>query len=70
MGDNRTGAGTGDDETILISLHKCNIKVESIWIVITIYDRGKQFDDVKGAYARITDSNKGNEFCRFNLSKN
>jgi stress response protein SCP2 len=70
MGDNQTGVGSGDDENIIIKLHKANLAVESIWIVITIYTRGNQFDDVSGAYARISDNLKGNEFCKFNLSNN
>jgi hypothetical protein len=37
---------------------------------VTIYTKGNQFDDVKGAYARLVDSNTKKEFCKFNLSRN
>ena len=65
-GDNRTGEGSGDDERIEIYLDKIQDKVDSIWPVINIYDNGKQFDDVDGAYCRLFQDK--HEFCRFNLS--
>jgi hypothetical protein len=37
---------------------------------VTIYTRGNQFDDVKGAYARLVDPITKKEFCKFNLSRN
>lgn len=52
-GDNRTGAGAGDDEVISVDLSKISDDIESIWPVITIYNNGKQFDDVSGGYVRI-----------------
>ena len=52
-GDNWTGEGSGDDERIEIYLDKIQDKVDSIWPVINIYDKGKQFDDVDGAYCRL-----------------
>ena len=70
MGDNQTGAGSGDDENIIIKLHKANLAVESIWIVITIYTRGNQFDDVSGAYCRLMEHGSNSEICRYNLSNN
>ena len=39
-GDNRTGEGKGDDETILINLDKVSRQVHSLWAVITIYTDG------------------------------
>jgi stress response protein SCP2 len=39
-GDNLTGFGSGDDETIDIDLSKVSPKVHSIWPVITIYTSG------------------------------
>lgn len=67
-GDNETGEGDGDDETIEIYMSKINQAVDSVWLVITIYTDGFQFDDVKGAYCRLMSD--GFEFCRYNLSKN
>lgn len=36
-GDNRTGDGDGDDETIDIYLNKMAAEVDSIWPIITVY---------------------------------
>jgi tellurium resistance protein TerZ len=69
-GDNQTGDGKGDDETILIDFSKMHPNVDSIWPVITIYTAGDEFDDVRGAYSRIFDGITGAEFIRFNLSAN
>ena len=38
--------------------------------MITIYTKGCQFDDVKGAYCRIYDPISQAEFLRYNLSEN
>jgi stress response protein SCP2 len=54
-GDNTTGRGRGDDETITISLEKVSQEILTIWPVITIFTSNRQFDDVKGAYCRIYD---------------
>ena len=43
-GDNRTGAGSGDDETISINLEKVDSSVETLWAVITIYTYSSTFD--------------------------
>ena len=42
-GDNTTGEGSGDDETISINLSKVDPKVDSIWPVVTIYTDNKSF---------------------------
>ena len=55
-GDNLTGEGEGDDETIRIFLNKVNPNIDSIWPVINVYTAGQQFDDVKGAYCRLMDN--------------
>ena len=55
QGDNRSGEGDGDDEVIKIHLPQISPQVNSIWPVITIYTKGKQFDDVSKAYVRILD---------------
>ena len=39
-GDNRTGIGSGDDETITIRLDSLPKGIDSIWPVITIYTAG------------------------------
>ena len=41
VGDNRTGGASGDGERIEIYLDKVQQRVDSIWPVINIYQRGK-----------------------------
>lgn len=71
-GDNRTGNGTGDDETILIDLTKAPQGVVNYSIVVNIYDgntRGQHFGMVENAYIRLVDENTGTELLRYDLSK-
>ncbi|MGL6174563.1 MAG: TerD family protein [Cellulosilyticaceae bacterium] len=71
-GDNRTGAGDGDDEKISISLNNVPQNCHKIVFAATIYeaDSKKQtFSKVKNAYVRLMNADKGNEeICRFNLT--
>ena len=70
-GDNRKGSKEGEnkDEELYIFLDRLSEDVDSIWPVITIYSSGTRFSHVKNSYCTVND-NKGNEFCRFNLSHN
>lgn len=55
-GDNRTGAGDGDDETISFDLSKVNTNCDSIVILLNIHDainRGQNFGQVKNAVAHL-----------------
>ncbi|WP_127530859.1 TerD family protein [Paenibacillus kobensis] len=71
-GDNRTGAGEGDDEQINIDLANVPANVEKIAFTITIYEaveRSQNFGQVSRAYVRILDENSGNELIRFDLGE-
>lgn len=69
-GDNRTGAGDGDDEQIIVKLDSLEHKYEKILFVVTIY-QGKQnnqhFGMVENAFIRAVDNN-GKEILKFSLS--
>jgi stress response protein SCP2 len=69
-GDNRTGAGDGDDEQIIVKLDSLERKYEKILFVVTIY-QGKQnnqhFGMIENAFIRAVD-NKGQEILKFSLS--
>jgi len=67
-GDNLTGEGDGDDETIEVSLPRIDSKAQSLVFVVNIYTRGKTFAEVKKPYCRIVDPD-GSEFCRYELSE-
>lgn len=72
-GDNRTGAGDGDDEKISITLNRLPKECAKVVFAVTIYDaekRRQSFSNVKNAYVRLVNEDKGNsEICRFNLSE-
>jgi tellurium resistance protein TerD len=71
-GDNRTGAGDGDDEQIIVKLDTLDAKYEKILFLVAIY-QGKQrkqhFGGIENAFIRAVD-NKGKEIAKFNLSGN
>lgn len=71
-GDNRTGAGDGDDEQIIANLNVLDDRYKKIVFVVSIY-QGKQkqqhFGKVENAFIRAVDA-RGNEMVRVNLSAN
>lgn len=71
-GDNRTGAGDGDDEQIIVKLDALDKKYEKIVFLVTIYQgkrREQHFGLLENAYIRAVDA-KGKEIAKFNLSGN
>lgn len=72
MGDNRTGAGEGDDEVIKIDLSKISQNVKEINIVVTIHEatsRRQNFGMVRNAFIRIVYENSGKEIARYDLEE-
>jgi stress response protein SCP2 len=69
-GDNRTGAGDGDDEQLILKLNDLPVEYAKIVFVVQIYEgtkRGQSFGKVNNAFIRAVDS-KGKEMVRFDLS--
>lgn len=69
-GDNRTGAGDGDDEQIIVKLDSLDPKYDKILFIVSIYQgrqRNQHFGGVENAFIRAVD-NKGKEIVKFNLS--
>lgn len=72
-GDNRTGAGDGDDETIHFDLTKIPPNVESIVVVISCFSG--DLTRVRNAFARVVDCERARdpatadsaELCRFDI---
>ena len=73
-GDNRTGAGEGDDERIRIDLESIPAHVQKIVFVVTIHEaqaKRQTFGMVENSYVRILDEEHNErEVCRFNLKEN
>ncbi len=66
-GDNRTGAGDGDDEQINVTLGQVPEHVKSIVFTVNSFT-GQSFSQVENAYCRLLNANNGKEVARFNLS--
>ncbi|WP_250284124.1 MULTISPECIES: TerD family protein [unclassified Frankia] len=70
-GDNLTGAGEGDDESIVITLGQVPAEIDKIVIPVSIYgaqDRQQNFGQVRNAYIRVVDQT-GIELVRYDLSE-
>ncbi len=71
-GDNLTGEGEGDDETINVELPLVPPQVQKIVFTVSIYDaeqRGQAFGQVSNAYIRVINRADGNELARYDLSE-
>ena len=71
-GDNRTGAGEGDDEQITVDLGLVPANIEKIDFTVTIYEadvRRQNFGQVSNAYVRIVDEATGSELIRYDLEE-
>ena len=66
-GDNRTGEGDGDDESIQVNLEKLPANVKHLVFTVNSFT-GQNFEAVENAYCRIVDEVTGKELARFNLS--
>jgi len=66
-GDNRTGAGDGDDEQINVDLTKVPSQVKSLVFTVNSFT-GQNFSQVENAYCRIVNASNQQEIARFNLS--
>ena len=72
MGDNRTGAGEGDDEQIRIELSKVPENLTKIAFTVTIYEpeqRRQNFGQVNNAFIRIYNEDTGEELLRYDLGE-
>lgn len=66
-GDNRTGAGDGDDEQINVDLSAVPAGMKSLVFTVNSFT-GQNFSQVENAYCRILNAANGQEVARFNLS--
>ncbi|ABG15944.1 chemical-damaging agent resistance protein C [Yersinia pestis] len=71
-GDNRTGEGEGDDESLKIKLPLIPADVDKIVFVVTIHDaqaRRQSFGQVANAFIRLVNDDNGVEIARYDLSE-
>jgi tellurium resistance protein TerD len=71
-GDNRTGAGEGDDEAIKVNLKQVPANVSRLSVCVTIHEaeaRRQNFGMVANAFIRIVNEADGREIARYDLSE-
>ncbi|MDD2867772.1 TerD family protein [Neomegalonema sp.] len=71
-GDNRDGAGDGDDEQMKVDLSKVPAHVQRIAVTVTIHDaeqRRQSFGQVGNAFIRIVNDENDSEVVRYELSE-
>ena len=72
MGDNRTGAGDGDDEIINVVLSDLQANIQKLAFTVTIdqaIERNQTFGQVSNSYIRIVDQATGTELIRYDLGE-
>ena len=71
-GDNRSGAGDGDDEAIKVDLSRVPQDVQKLAVSVTIFEadaRRQNFGMVQNAFIRIVNDETGRELARYDLSE-
>lgn len=71
-GDNLTGEGDGDDESIRVDLSKINPKAVEICFVVTIHEaeeRRQNFGQVRNSFIRIYNTETGEEIMKYELEE-
>ncbi|MGL5291628.1 MAG: TerD family protein [Vibrionaceae bacterium] len=66
-GDNLTGKGEGDDESIFVDLSKLESNVEYLAFTVNSF-RGQTFNEVENAFCRVRDQD-GKELVNFKLAE-
>ncbi|KIR02809.1 Tellurium resistance protein TerD [Lachnospiraceae bacterium TWA4] len=72
LGDNRTGAGEGDDEQIQVDLSQVPANISKIAFTVTIYEaeaRRQNFGQINNAFIRICNDETGEELLRYDLTE-
>ena len=66
-GDNRTGAGDGDDESIIVDLTRIQAAAHQLVFTVNSF-LGQSFREVTNATCRLVDEMTGQEVARYDLS--
>jgi tellurium resistance protein TerD len=71
-GDNLTGEGEGDDESINVNLAGADAQMDKIVFLVSIYDadnRQQSFGQVRNAFIRVVNQANGTELARYDLTE-
>ncbi len=66
-GDNTTGAGDGDDESIIVDLPSVSAAAHQLVFVVSSYS-GESFSQIENAFCRLVDETNQGELARYDLS--
>ncbi len=66
-GDNRTGAGDGDDESIVVELTQVPANISTIVFTVNSFT-GQDFSQIESAFCRLVDETDGSEIARYELT--
>ncbi|MDT4956672.1 MAG: tellurium resistance protein TerZ [Pseudonocardiales bacterium] len=66
-GDNRTGAGDGDDESIKVDLSRVPPTVATLVFTVNSFT-GQDFSQIENAFVRLIDESDESEIARYDLT--
>ncbi|MGZ4574800.1 MAG: TerD family protein [Mycobacteriaceae bacterium] len=66
-GDNLTGAGVGDDESIIVDLTRLSPTVATLVFVVNSFT-GQNFSQIENAFCRVVDATTEVELAKFELT--
>jgi tellurium resistance protein TerZ len=66
-GDNLTGAGEGDDESIKVDLAAVPAQVQTLVFTVNSFT-GQDFSQIQNAFCRLIDESTGAEIARYDLT--
>lgn len=66
-GDNLTGEGEGDDESITVDLTRLPAAAQTLVFTVNSF-RGQTFNEVENAFCRLVDERANKEIARFTLT--
>lgn len=66
-GDNLTGDGDGDDESIIVDLPRLPQHVQTLVFVVNSFT-GQNFSQIENAFCRLVDETTGGELARYELT--
>lgn len=71
-GDNRTGEGEGDDESLRVELTRVPAEIDKVAVAVTIHDgesKRQNFGMVQNAFIRVVNDATGREIARYDLTE-
>jgi tellurium resistance protein TerD len=71
-GDNLTGEGDGDDETVSVNLENIPLDIQKVIFITSIHEaesRSQNFGQVQNAYIRLINEDTNEEIAKFDLSE-